>query len=211
MRTITKGAEPASLTEHRCAAHADYDNYADKDALRQALVSEQRGLCCYCLGRIRPSSIAMKIEHWHCQDHYPTEQLDYGNMLGACLGNPSASWQQQHCDTRKGNQNLSKNPADGSCRVDAFVRFLGDGTIESRGREFDCEINVVLNLNASFLKNNRKAVLDAFQATLQKRGTLERITIERLLDDWDGRSHANDLRPYCQAVVYWLQKRLMRH
>ncbi len=61
MRAITKNNEPTSLARHRCAAHADYDNYTDKDGLRQSLVTEQRGLCCYCLSRIRPLSDEMKI------------------------------------------------------------------------------------------------------------------------------------------------------
>ena len=38
------------------------------------------------------------------------------------------------------------------------------------------------NLNAKFLKNNRKAVLEAFKATLVKRGNfLPRPTVERWL------------------------------
>ena len=56
MRAITKGPEPVSLTAHRQTPHCDYDNYAAKDDLRNALVSEQRGLCCYCMGRIRELS-----------------------------------------------------------------------------------------------------------------------------------------------------------
>ena len=45
MRSIAKGPEPASLTTHRNMPHCDYDNYADKDTLRAALVADQRGLC----------------------------------------------------------------------------------------------------------------------------------------------------------------------
>ncbi len=33
MRSITKGAEPPSLTTHRQKEHSDYDNYLDEDAL----------------------------------------------------------------------------------------------------------------------------------------------------------------------------------
>ena len=88
MRTITKGDEPASLVKHRATAHADYENYPDKDTLRSHLVREQRGLCCYCLSRIRPTADTMKIEHWHSQDEFSSEQLDYSNLLGACLGGP---------------------------------------------------------------------------------------------------------------------------
>jgi hypothetical protein len=34
MRNIAKGGEPASLTQHRATAFADYDNYQDEDPLR---------------------------------------------------------------------------------------------------------------------------------------------------------------------------------
>lgn len=68
---IIKGAEPNSLAQHRAQAYSDYDNYEQKDDLRAALVGEQRGLCCYCTGRIRAVSTAMKIEHWQCQATYP--------------------------------------------------------------------------------------------------------------------------------------------
>ena len=47
MRAITKGPEPVSLTVHRQTPHGDYGNYEAKDDLRYALVTEQRGLCCY--------------------------------------------------------------------------------------------------------------------------------------------------------------------
>ena len=66
MKAITKGPEPPSLTTHRLTRHGDYDNYPDKDTLRHSLSAEQRGLCCYCMGRIRPDANSMKIEHWCC-------------------------------------------------------------------------------------------------------------------------------------------------
>lgn len=81
MRAVTKGPEPASLTRHRLTPHCDYDNYAEKDDLRYALVTEQRGLCCYCMGRIRNGPAAVKIEHWQCQARYPVEHLSYRNLL----------------------------------------------------------------------------------------------------------------------------------
>ena len=68
----------------------------------------------------------------------------------------------------------------------------------------------MLNLNVAFLKSNRKAVLDAFKDTLAKRGMLPRLTLQRWLADWSGQSHANNLEPFCQVVVYWLRKRLAR-
>ena len=110
MRVITKSPEPLSLTRHRAAAHSDFGNYTAKDDLRQALVTEQRGLCCYCMGRIRPEPASMKIEHWRCQAHYLDEQLNYRNLLGVCLGGDGQPTRRQHCDTRKGDRDLRWNP-----------------------------------------------------------------------------------------------------
>lgn len=149
MRTITKRTEPESLTRHRLTSHSDYDNYTDKDGLRAALVAEQQGLCCYCMGNIQNESDKMKIEHWHCQAHYPDEQLDYRNLLGACLGGKGQPPKLQHCDTRKGDSDLLWNPADQVHNVQAWIIYGTDGTIKSNNCEFDQQLNEVLNLNLS--------------------------------------------------------------
>jgi len=210
MRTIIKGREPASLTQYRSSPGADYDDYRDKDDLRARLVREQRGLCCYCLSRIRADYDSTKIEHWHSQARYAQEQLDYSNLLGACMGNEGRASKDQHCDTRKGNRDLSRNPANPTHRVEDLIRFEGDGRIVSIDPTFNTELNEVLNLNLAFLRNNRKAALSAFQAALNKRGQLSRIGLEKWLREWSGDSVAGDLQPFCQVVVYWLRKRLSR-
>jgi uncharacterized protein (TIGR02646 family) len=210
MRTIVKGREPASLTEHRSSPGANYENYRDKDTLRTNLVNEQRGLCCYCLSRIRAERGKMKIEHWHCQDYYPSQQLDYSNLLGACMGNEGKLGRDQHCDTRKGNRDLSRNPANQMDRVEEWVRFGGDGRVYSNDRELDRELNDVLNLNLAFLMNNRKATLTGFIDALPRAGSLQRTTLERWLRRWNGESGTDELQEYCQVIVYWLRKRLAR-
>jgi uncharacterized protein (TIGR02646 family) len=212
MRGILKGGEPTSLTEHRAATTPapDYESYRDKDGLRTSLVREQRGLCCYCLCRIRAEPVAMKIEHWHCQANHSNEQLDYSNLLGACRGNEGRSSGDQHCDTRKRDRDLSRNPANPLHRVEAVIGFSGDGRIFSNDVIFDAELNEVLNLNLPFLKNNRKQTLTAFQDGLKKRGPLTRTELERWLEQWNGESETGELRPFCQVVVFWLRKRLNR-
>jgi hypothetical protein len=85
MRNIQKATEPQSLTQHRCNSNSNYDNYAEKDDLRKSLIDEQRGICCYCMQRIRPNPESMKIEHWQSQalNKFPEKQLHCGNLLGA--------------------------------------------------------------------------------------------------------------------------------
>ena len=154
----------------------------------------------------------MKIEHWHSRapGRYPAEQLDYSNLLAACMGNEGLPRRHQHCDSRKGERDLSRNPARPLPRVEQLIRFLGDGRVASDDPAFDAELNDVLNLNEAGLRNRRKAVLDAFKDTLTKRGPLKRATLQKWLQDWNGDSQAGNLREFCQVVVYWLQKRLAR-
>jgi uncharacterized protein (TIGR02646 family) len=209
LRTILKGREPASLTEHRLKPGADYESYEGKEELRAALVTEQRGLCCYCMGKIPGKDGRMGIEHWHSHAKYPEEQLDYRNLLGVCKGSEGLASQRQHCDVRKADRELSRNPANRDHRVEDLIQYSGDGTVSSSDVTFNWELNEILNLNVPFLRANRKAVLEFFKCQA-KRGTWSRSQVEKWLRDWNGDCGAGELRPFCQVVVYWLRKRLDR-
>lgn len=213
MRSIRKGAEPASLTAHRLSPHCDYDNYADKAALRHSLVEEQRGICCYCMCRIRNGPDEMKIEHWRSQRRYATEQLNYRNLLGACLGGAGQPGDLQHCDTRKGDLDLRWNPADPAHRIEVRLRYEPDGGIRSDDPGFDGQLDSVLNLNLPLLKHNRRGILDAVLAwwkheKARLRGPVPKATFER---ERDRRiSGTRELAPFCQVAVWWLEQRLLR-
>lgn len=214
MRAIQKGPEPRSLTEHRASGNADYvpdyGNYTRVDELRKSLVAEQGAICCYCLQRIRPNEDEMKVEHWHCQSDFANEQLDYANMLGACIGGEGRPRKLQHCDTRKGNSPLSRNPANPLHRIESFIRFLGDGTIESPDAALNAELNTVLNLNLDWQKENRKAVLDGFlEAIAKHQGAFTRKVLLRWIAQWNG-GDGGVREPYCHVVVFWLTKKLAR-
>lgn len=112
MRGIRKSPEPMSLTRYREQPGAVFEDYSEKAELRTALVREQRGLCCYCLSRIRDSADSTKVEHWHSQSHYPAEALQYSNLLAVCKGGEGAESRGRHCDTSKGDRDLLRNPAN---------------------------------------------------------------------------------------------------
>ena len=208
MRNIQKKSEPKSLTQHRANTNSDYDNYPQKQDLRDTLVGEQKGICCYCMQRIKAESKKMKIEHWQCQDRYPHQQLDYNNLLGACLGGEGQEPERQHCDTKKGNRDLLYNPADRFDDVESKLQFLRDGQIESDDPQFNQEINDVLNLNENRLVSNRKAVLDAFQQGFMGKNPTK-AGMEKALREWNG-ENGEVLQPFCQVVVYYLRKKLKR-
>ena len=208
---IVKGPEPQSLTKHRKAEYSDFDNYTAKHDLREALVTEQRGLCCYCMGRIRPQNRSMKIEHWRSRSSYPGEQLNYRNLLGACRGGEGKPLQRQHCDTRKGDRDLLWNPADPAHHIETRIRYGPDGRIRSDEDEFDGQLEQVLNLNDPLLRNNRKGLLDGILAwwrheKARLRGPVPRSRIERERNRRIDRT--GKLEPYSPAVVWWLEERL---
>jgi len=223
MRNIVKRTEPASLTQHRLTPHSDYENYR-KDALVEALVAEQRGLCCYCLQAIKADGDKMKIEHRHSQDRYkddPDERLLYWNLLAACKGNEGQPQADQHCDTFKGEKDLSRNPANPLHNVEALVHYLSaSGRIASSNPGFDAELNDVLNLNVAYLRNSRLGELRAFERMLDKRPVLlspsranrrkVRQMWQTLLAEWEGDSNYGNLRPFCGVIIYWIKKKLAR-
>ena len=213
MRGIIKGVEPASLTAHRQTPHCDYGNYGDKEGLRQALVAEQRGICCYCMARIHSGHNAMKVEHWRCQDRYPREQLNYSNLLGACLGGKGQPPRLQHCHTRKHNRNLQWNPAAPTHHIETRVRYDSDGTIRSDDTAFNAELNEVLNLNLPLLKNSRKGVYDGILEWWKReksriRGPVPRQRLERQRDRYLAGNAV--LAPYSQVAVWLLGQKLAR-
>lgn len=213
MRAINKGPEPASLTRHRQTSNCNYDNYVGKADLRHALVTEQRGLCCYCMGRIENKPTSIKIEHWQCQTQYPSEQLNYRNLLAACLGGQGQPSDQQHCDTKKGDSALKWNPATPRDRIETRVRYDPDGTIRSDDAAFDAQLRGVLNLNLTWLKNNRKSVYDGFLDWLRMeknriQGPVPRERLERKRNRYS--AGAGVLTPYGQVAVWLLEQKLAR-
>jgi uncharacterized protein (TIGR02646 family) len=215
MRAIAKGLAPASLTTHRMTPHCDYGNYsvAGKQELREALILEQRGLCCYCMSRVEPSRDLMKIEHWQCQENFPHRQLDYSNMLGACLGGKGQPAEKQHCDTRKGEQNLKFNPAVPTHRIEHRIRYENDGTIASGDVEFNAQLNGVLGLNLPVLKNRRKAVVDGLSGWLRDyRARNHRRPDVAMLQRMRAREvpGLGALAPFGHVATWWLDQRLAR-
>jgi len=209
VRTITKGAEPRSLTARRAGVAVDdprgYEDYAEKVEVRATLLVEQRALCCYCMGRIVNDPLKMKIEHWRCRDRYRNLQLDYENLLGACLGGEGKSPDEQHCDTKKASRDLKWNPANPAHVVESRLRYLVDGKVESTDDEFNTQLNDVLGLNLAYLKSNRKAVLDSvlkwWRSTPNAR--------QKVQQQINHRTQAAEHQPFSPVAVWFLRQKLV--
>lgn len=208
MRKIFKGQEPRLLTQHRNSTHSNYHNLPSgtKQTLREKLVLDQRGLCCYCLGKITPTETSMKIEHFEPQSLYPAKQLIYSNLFGACPGNMKGGT-DTHCDTFKGNKEFHFHPCD-SGSIHAEIKYKSDGKIYSDNALLNTELNTILNLNFTLLKKARKSTLDGFKDYLSKsvKGRISKEKRIKLRDKWLGANNTDTLTPYCMIVVHYLEK-----
>ncbi|MCA9705815.1 MAG: TIGR02646 family protein [Myxococcales bacterium] len=215
MRAIRKGKEPRAWTEFRARPGASYSDVdAPKQELREALVREQGGLCCYCMTRIEAKPEAMKIEHWAPQSLAPSRQLDYANLLGACLGGqlPPGKGRQAlprhlHCDSAKGDTPIGINPAEpGQDCTERFV-YVSSGEIKASGddprvgRDID-----VLALNHLRGRAGRREVILEAKRQVVARGKPSRellLSMASRLEQVDARGN---LQIYCQAAIFWLRR-----
>jgi len=209
MKKIIKQLEPRSLVEHRLKANANYDNYSDKDKLRESLLKEQGYICCYCMSRIKLDE--MKIEHWQPQTKYTSRQLDYRNLLGACMGNQGARPQNQHCDTRKGDSEITINPTEGGKNCENLIRYRPDGEVYSTDESINRDLNETLNLNLEFLKKNRKVALDVVLDQLQKKFPNTNWTAnirKKVINDLSDKNVNGYHSEYCQIAICYLKSKL---
>lgn len=209
MKKIIKQSEPRSLVKHRSQANANYDNYPDKDVLRKSLLKEQGYICCYCMSRIK--SDEMKIEHWQPQTKYTSRQLDYRNLLGACMGNQGARPQNQHCDTRKGDSEITINPIEGDKNCENLIKYRPDGKIYSDDVSINHDLNETLNLNLDFLKKNRSDALFIVIRKLDEKfsnKTWAKITVQKEIDKLNIKDENGFYDVYCQFVVSYLKSKL---
>lgn len=208
MRTIEKRPEPPSHRRLRSQG-ITYDGYPskEKDKLRSALVSEQGGICCYCCAPISSVRNKMKIEHWKCQENYSNLDMDYSNMMAACMGNERKGVRKidQHCDTRKGADKLDFCPLSHYGRIEDTLRYTGDGRIRSTNEKFNNQINDVLNLNHPNLRIGREGVMLEVEEWLGRR-TRSRKALLREIESWD--DVEKGLRAYCPVAVWKLREHL---
>lgn len=140
-------------------------------------------------------------------------QLDYNNLLGACQGGEGVPSHLQHCDTRKGNTeiSISMNPLDNHKNCEDLIRYRGNGQIYSDDVDINKELNEVLNLNMQTLANNRKEVLALVIQQLTKerpQGNWTVAILTQKINEWSNKQQDGKYKEYCQIVIYYLKKKL---
>lgn len=212
MLNITRLPEPLSLIAYRQQPNAEYDGSQFtpvKSDIRTKLLISQGYLCAYCMTRITDDRLLMKIEHWKCQDNYPQYQLNYTNMFAVCLGSTP---KEQHCDSSKGNQDLTIDPANNIKKVELFIKYTRMGEIYvENDNNISKDLNVTLNLNHDRLKRNRKAILDSIITKLSKnKGSATKKDLDELLEKYSQTNSNGEKMPYCGIAIYYLKKKISR-
>lgn len=135
------------------------DEYFDKlikHSIRESLISEQHGLCAYCMSRIENSGESTTIEHLVPLSKSKSGAMDYKNWLAVCMGGQNIESTQGEdrivcCDVKKGNNTTMLSPLNQS-QMDR-IAYYDDGTIFynlSSGKEqrkIAHEINYTFGLN----------------------------------------------------------------
>lgn len=183
MIAIQKNAEPDGLTRLRertvtagLSPDAAYKKLKNplKSEVRNSLVTEQSGLCAYCMCRIPrigvdPHITPIIIDHMTARNlatGLNTGQgLDYNNFVATCNGNKASRGKRTFadltCDAHKGDIEFRKvNP----CKQETLVSILYtlEGGIDAADQDVKSDLIDTLNLNchSSPLIGERKSALD---------------------------------------------------
>ncbi|MCW7552860.1 TIGR02646 family protein [Endozoicomonas gorgoniicola] len=200
MRHIKKSAAPAAFNAYKGCNGATYKNFVANQPLynevKQQLIGDQLGQCCYCGIRVELDST--HIEHVLDQNKHKKLQLEFSNLLASCNGGP----RQEHCGHAKGSRPLPVTPLQDDCE-ERFV-FRSNGYVASVEDDQDADTSIdVLNLNIVKLRNMRKAALSGsglFEDDLKLEDIEEYIELYNSADD------NGQLEPFSQVVVNRLRQ-----
>lgn len=205
MKYIQKSAPPESLEEYKKTEGASFDDLSDnhtniKRELKNSLIAEQGGICCYCGTRIdRTDSM---IEHFKpkAKNCFPELQLEYSNLLASCLGGAVERRTNKKfpifCDANKRDRVINVSPTDPDC--ESYFEYDSAGHIHGTTPEAQHAIRI-LNLDNDVLNNRRKAAIGAYIKLPKDTNWQEEI---RFLSTRD----QNGLyQPYCFAVIYYIK------
>lgn len=204
--------------------------------LAHSLAEEQGFICCYCMGEITEKKdpkgavieidglpwLAMKVEHFKPQKHYPDLVTDYENLLcaceGGCVEGEKKGEEYIFCDSHKSEKDFKAMPNPANVVRKDFERKLKlkynyHGRISSEDEEIDKELNSIINLNCQTLRLAREAVWDSVCKKMSAHCKNEEWTngedFAKVLIEQHQEKKKQDGKffPYCEMIVFLLKKR----
>lgn len=198
-----------------------FDNEFPKNEVKAVLIHEQRGLCAYCMRRIRMDSHS-RIEHFVPISVDKEKAIDYSNMLGVCDGGEKNVGMQGHilcCDAHKKETVIHTSPLD-KAQMDK-IAYKPDGTIytEPRDEAMEKDINETLLLNGirkedgsvrdtstELLKGRRDAYDRArrMMENLNKSGKCTSVSVKKIIGKLQG---GEEQEEYAGVKLYYFGKK----
>lgn len=203
---ICKGNVPAVFRKiRRKYNHYDELSHNDKNRLKSYLISEQGGICAYCMCRIK--SETSTIEHYNPRSLKPELSLDYNNLFAVCINGRNDTKHDRQCDVSRGDTALTLNPCR-ECDM-KHIRYKSNGEIVSDIDSFNTDLTVTLNLNNQTLKNNRKSALKSALMAIQKhnKGLWKKEYIQKWYNYYIGQKPKSE---FVGIILFELEKRLHR-
>lgn len=133
-----------------------------KRKLRENLLKEQGSICCYCMSYIDIDH--SHLEHFRPKDQFPSEDMDYENMLASCEGIISGP-DEDHCGHRKNNWYSPYMVSPSHSDIETMFHYTPDGMVHPAGRDHlraaAREMIHHLGLDSYHLVRNREAAIEA--------------------------------------------------
>lgn len=162
MRFIEKTYSPASLetwkgeriSANQSLSYKDLDTQPQSD-LKDLLILEQKGLCCYCQQVITKANST--IEHFLPQSKFKKHETEYLNLHLACnySRGKGIKKENKYCDDKKGDDLIINVLLHSKC--ESFFRYTKNGEILPN--DFAFKNLVEFNKNIEKLSLNNQAIL----------------------------------------------------
>ena len=225
MIPIKKQSEPKKLTTYKSNKKnvtPSYDTMPHDvhEAVLQSLIQEQGGICAYCMCRIpqkiKKHSLPATIEHIDPRsDTDAAKTLDYNNMLAVCSGNRNPNKKKEYelgedrltCDAHRNDATLTVNPLIASTLL--TIAYKSDGTIYSKNKKVNTDLNDTLNLNCKTLQlpESRKEALIALTKKISSEKKDIKLFVQRTLKHY---LEDSPKPPYVGILIYWLKRKAVQ-
>lgn len=146
--------------------------------VREALIAEQRGLCAYCMCRIKNAGSTTTIEHFVPLSKSKAGAMSYGNWMAVCKGGQNIPLTDGRkriicCDAKKSNSITKLTPLNR--RQMENIAYYDDGTIyysavsDPDYRRFRDDINSIYGLNGKVDPKTLRSQKDTTSGIVKQR------------------------------------------
>lgn len=177
----------------------DSNGISRRKRLREELIREQGGICCYCMKRIDLSS--SHIEHFLPKSKREDIDLDYSNLFASCNG-MGIVCDEDYCGHKKDQWFIPNMISPSNIIIETLFKFSPDGEIHTIQRSplsnIAKEMKDNLGLDSYHLNRNRRQAIEASEYLDEIEYTSEEI---QTFIDYYANMDNGKYMPYCKAII----------